>query len=139
MRTSIAFLTILLGGWMTAASAEVIVLPPRDCHLSCRWRVTQIDQLWLPDLNRKDLPPVLELGVKSWEPSYFEDGAGRRWVLFRGNAITAKPDKLSGWIVHSVYGQEFFYTNTGVLFRIQPARPAARPQGDAKDKKTVPG
>jgi hypothetical protein len=117
MHTILALFAVLAGGFVSTTQAEDIIFPPKDFRAGYT-RTTLIDILRVPDLKRKDLPATIDITITVWEQGYFTDSAGRSWILFRGPAITTKPERLTGWLLTSVYRQEFFYTTTGSLFRL---------------------
>lgn len=117
MRTTLALVSFLALGFYSATQAEDIIFPPKDFRC-CPTRTTLIDILHVHDLKAKNLPATIDITITKWEETYYTDAAGRSWILFRGPAVTGKPEKLTGWFLFSFYRQEFFFTSSGALFRL---------------------
>ena len=131
MRTVLALLTVLASGLFSAARAEDIIFPPKDFRGLCS-RTTLIDILRVPDLKAKDLPATVDLAITSWDQGMWVDATGRTWVHFRGPIVSAKPEKFTGWVLFSVYRQEFFFTTSGTLFRIASPHEICCAKGNCK-------
>jgi hypothetical protein len=125
MRTGLLAIAIVLGVASSCVRAEELQLM-RECY-GFKTKTTELDRLKVPDLPPKDAPATIELKTVWSSAQDFRDEQGRSWYLFRGKAPTGAPEKLTGWLVKSELGREFFYTRDGQLFGREPFLPIVIP------------
>jgi hypothetical protein len=100
----------LLAGTGIARGEDLYVL--REVS-GFKTKTTEIDRLRLPDPKAVN---AVDLKAEWLSARDFRDGAGRTWYLYRGKAPATPPETVSGWVVKSDLGREYFYTKEGLLF-----------------------
>jgi len=125
MKTQPIALVVVFGFTLSGLRAEELQLM-RECY-GFKTKTTELDRLKVPDLPPKDAPATIELKSEWRSAQDFQDEQGRFWYLFRGKPPTGVPEKLTGWLVKSELGREFFYTKDGQLFGREPFLPILIP------------